>query len=592
MKTRLLCAPLAALICGLLRTVTCHELEDHMSMVDGGAIPNSLSHGPPNYFRHPHYAGWMYAHIALMIISWIFVMPVSLMLSVARSRYSIPTQLVFHIINGLGIFTGFVYNHATPDLYEHNSHHPIGWTVTAMTILWTIISLFNAVGEARSRRKASASHSASLRNMAQHDRLQHYWDTAATRSSGDSAQGSARTSATLLGSRQNSQDSVFHKLEDTLPHNADVEQEDPESDSHSLLAGQKVDRVLSRYVERFTKGRFGRTIRISQTILEKVILLLGFVGIATGFVVWGGIFRGTELFSGLAHFIKGGIFFWYGLLTLGRWMGAFTEFGWAWNIRPAHPLVARWKTRVPSAEFVESAVIFTYGASNIFLEHITAWGKAWSPEDIEHVSITLLFFGGGLLGMIVQSSRLQRLLNTTVEVQKLDQAEAEANDLSSPPHDFHHTTTAHATDHWQHPPTSHTPLNPLPALTILLLGITMSSHHQTSPTSTMLHSQWGHLLSAFSLSRLATYALLYLRPPPSHFPSRPPSELLASFCLTAGGMIFMLSARNSVEAMELNGVGAMAVSTVVMGCAAVVLGWAVVVFAVKGWAVRKERKMG
>lgn len=32
---------------------------------------------------------------------------------------------------------------------------------------------------------------------------------------------------------------------------------------------------------------------------------------------------GEKIFSGLAHWIKGGIFFWYGILTLGRWTGCF-----------------------------------------------------------------------------------------------------------------------------------------------------------------------------------------------------------------------------------------------------------------------------
>lgn len=37
---------------------------------------------------------------------------------------------------------------------------------------------------------------------------------------------------------------------------------------------------------------------------------------------------GHGVFSGLAHFIKGGLFFWYGILTLGRWAGCFADIGW------------------------------------------------------------------------------------------------------------------------------------------------------------------------------------------------------------------------------------------------------------------------
>lgn len=107
--------------------------------------------------------------------------------------------------------------------------------------------------------------------------------------------------------------------------------------------------------------------------------------------------RGHEIFNGLAHFIKGGIFFWYGLLTLGRWMGCWADFGWAWNVKPSSDTVSRWKTKVPSGEFVESLVIFVYGTSNAFLEHLAAWGQEWSAMDLEHVSISIMFFGGGLV---------------------------------------------------------------------------------------------------------------------------------------------------------------------------------------------------
>lgn len=54
----------------------------------------------------------------------------------------------------------------------------------------------------------------------------------------------------------------------------------------------------------------------------------------------------------------------------------------------------RWR---PSAEFVESALIFFYGATNIFLEHLSGWGGKWEARDLEHVSITVLFIGGGLV---------------------------------------------------------------------------------------------------------------------------------------------------------------------------------------------------
>jgi len=69
----------------------------------------------------------------------------------------------------------------------------------------------------------------------------------------------------------------------------------------------------------------------------------------------------------------------------------------AWNIRPKQAS-SGWRL---SAEFVESALIFTYGATNIFLEHLGNSGGEWSSQDLEHISITVLFIGGGLVSDLV-----------------------------------------------------------------------------------------------------------------------------------------------------------------------------------------------
>ena len=528
----------------------------------------------------------MYAHVALMIIAWAVIMPVSIVLSVARSRYHLLGQVLFHLVNSLGVFTGFVYNHSTPDLYERNAHHPIGWIVTSFAIAWTIMSLFAAYDEHKSRRKTPIT----AQNVAHHIRFHRYSDYAEDRFSRDSGQGTERNSLSLLGSPRQDSEEVFHgKQEEPGSPLSDDEGEeiDTKLGKKSLLGNNRVDRFISRSVRRFASPQATKVIRVSQIILEKFLLLLGFLAIASGFVVYGGVFRERAIYSGLAHFTKGGIFFWYGLLTLGRWMGAFSEFGWAWNIRPSYPIVSRWKTRVPSAEFTESFVIWLYGATNVFMEHLNKWGKAWSHQDFEHVSITLLFFGGGLLGMMIESSRIKELLNTNVEMQRSEE-EGEVHGAESR---FHASgeVAAEERDPLSTQPSAHqTSLNPMPGLVIMLLGIMMSSHHQDSMVSTMMHSQWGSLFAVFAMARAVTYISLYIKPPTSNFPARPPSELVAAFCLTAGGLMFMFSARDTVEAIEANGLDAMAIFTVTMGFTGVLLAWEVVVFAIKGWAIRRE----
>src|SRR5689334_5200218 len=130
-------------------------------------------------------------------------------------------------------------------------------------------------------------------------------------------------------------------------------------------------------------------------------------------------------------------------------------------------------------------------------------------------------------GMLVESRKLRTWLNTAVDLM--------------PSRTEVHPEEAHEIR--EHPKSYTTSLNIMPALIILLLGIMMSSHHQDSMVSTMVHKQWGTLLAGFSLCRGLTYLLSYLSPPQTVYPSRPPTELAASFCLMSGGLVFMLSTK-------------------------------------------------
>lgn len=131
-------------------------------------------------------------------------------------------------------------------------------------------------------------------------------------------------------------------------------------------------------------------------------------------------------------------------------------------------------------------------------------------------------------------------------------------------------------------------MNPIPALVIVLLGKMMSSHHQESMVSTMVHAQWGSLLIGAALARGCTYVIYYLSPPTSIYPGRPPTELVASFCLMAGGLLFMASSADVISSIEANNLDAMFLFTVTMGLVCFLMAWVLFVMAVKGWAVKKE----
>lgn len=183
-------------------------------------------------------------------------------------------------------------------------------------------------------------------------------------------------------------------------------------------------------------------------------------------------------------------------------------------------------------------------------------------------------------GMLIESTRIRDLLNSTV-------TEAAHG---YPEHSYHDSER----DALRQPESYEFSINPIPALVILLLGVMMSSHTQASMISSMVHKQWGNLLTGASFARGLTYVLVYLKPPRSIFPSRPPTELLTASGLIAGGIIFMASSGDTVEGMIHYHLDAMFMYTVTMGFVGLLMAWVILCIALKGWAVRKEagRLMG
>jgi hypothetical protein len=135
--------------------------------------------------------------------------------------------------------------------------------------------------------------------------------------------------------------------------------------------------------------------------------------------------------------------------------------------------------------------------------------------------------------MLIESTTIRTLLNHTVTV-------------TLPPNDNHDLENSKEETHAEEEPPSYAiSTNPLPALVIFLLGAMMSAHTQDSLISGMVHKQWGQLLTGAAFARALTYALLWLRPPRSVLPSRPPTEVLAAFGLMGGGVVFMGSVSSS-----------------------------------------------
>lgn len=108
----------------------------------------------------------------------------------------------------------------------------------------------------------------------------------------------------------------------------------------------------------FPRRGLNVSFKYASICLLRSLLLLGYATVFSGLVAYGGKCRGSKLNLCLGHFIKASVFLFWGLLSFGRYLGAWSELGWAWNKKP---ISQGWRKHAPTAEGVESFVIFFYG---------------------------------------------------------------------------------------------------------------------------------------------------------------------------------------------------------------------------------------
>ncbi|KAL7422561.1 hypothetical protein Q5752_003209 [Cryptotrichosporon argae] len=294
-------------------------------------------------------------------------------------------------------------------------------------------------------------------------------------------------------------------------------------------------------------------VRRTQVVVAYAVLLLGITE-------YTGMCRGGYINTCAAHLIKGSIFFGYGVLTFARYLGAYADLGWAWNRRPAAG------ARAVSAEMVECAVIFAYGATNTWMERFgSRAGDPYTVKQVQHISIAVMFWFAGATGVLLESTRIRRALAAVFAARA------------------------------PQPPTYAASFNPFPALVIAVTGLAMAAHHQDYEFQVSIHALWGTLLAGGSACRLLTYAFLWLRPPAdSPLPSRPPTEVLAAFGWATGGIVFMLSDEEvTFAAMRTGFDDVMAALNFTVATTCLVFCWVVVVLGTKGYAVlRLTRAQG
>jgi hypothetical protein len=306
----------SALLLGSLPAVWAqhHHAESEMNMSPpmtfhtSNMTSNHTSNAIPSYYSHEAYSGLMLAHIALMAIGWVFILPIGkhpvqkfpthkemkevmetdwnqgVMLSIARSRYSLPLQFLFLVVNALGVLLVTIYNSNTPDLYPNNSHHKLGWALTWIMSAQTCMALISAYSGRWSRSRSLAYMPVSTEAMAEHQRIHELRPKPQPRYSNDSGHGTESNTESL---RSGSSSSLNR---DHLPDlNPQYEHDDSE-EKQQFFGGSRVDGYLSSKISGVFSNNALRIFDTIYNVIDRLILILGFVALTSGFVTYGGIF--------------------------------------------------------------------------------------------------------------------------------------------------------------------------------------------------------------------------------------------------------------------------------------------------------------
>ena len=304
------------------------------------------------------------------------------MLSLARSRFTLAAQALFGALNTGGVLLGLFYKANTPDLYPGNAHSPIGWVATMVVGAQIVVGVVARAAGGNLRWKTGRRRGSddggiraeerqgfipvSTEAMAEHESR---FPSASpySRFSNDSGQGTEPRTESLrshsLSSGPGSPTAAAAARKEMSPGggggggDSDDGNEDLEAHLPPFLprgTRQRAHSVVAKVAGKVSDRAY-KALVLAYNIVDRAILILGFVALCTGVIAFGRFFvsclpppsrvrftqgvwlelgltnsmqEGSEIFSGLAHWIKGGVFFWLGIFTLGRWAGSFGDLGW------------------------------------------------------------------------------------------------------------------------------------------------------------------------------------------------------------------------------------------------------------------------
>lgn len=237
---------------------------------------------------------------------------VAVMLSLARSRYILPTQIVFLATNALGLVLGTVYNARTPDLYPNNAHHKIGWLGIAVVSAQALTSIVGWLAEASSRPRKQLSRDSHDFMPVPHEvprqdngyrAYPEYRTASPYRLSDDSDQNTEFNPASF----QSSSASTLHDHDDADDVPLDSPYKEYQEENGELqampLSWNASQGILARNASKFVALRVWKYLDIGRRIIDRIILPFGFIVLATGIATFGRFFVSRCIFGlrSLAH---------------------------------------------------------------------------------------------------------------------------------------------------------------------------------------------------------------------------------------------------------------------------------------------------
>ena len=278
---------------------------------------------PPTYFAHPDHKAAIYGHIALMVVGWVFALPagkmhmhtctlcrnqdellrkglLAVMLSLARSRYTLLVQFAFLAINAGGLLLGVIYNASTPDLYPNNAHHKLGWIVTSIVGAQVAVGVLARVAGVLKREKFKLASRAEERQgflpvstaaMAEHE-SRYSLSGPYGRFSNDSGQGTEPKTESLrshsLSSAAESPPSPIRDAHREYHHDDDSD-EDLEARVPVLSQSTKAHSIVAKVAGKIS-DRFWKVLLFAYNFVDRTILILSFIALCTGIITFGRFF--------------------------------------------------------------------------------------------------------------------------------------------------------------------------------------------------------------------------------------------------------------------------------------------------------------